>query len=557
MSSANALLLKAIEAHGEGRMTEALSLAERALALAPSDEGALTLLGSILCETGQRAAGLVHLKTAFDLAPASATAALAYGKALREEENFEEAERVLAEACKAAPDDGGVLAEYGMALRDLMRLEEAERYLRKAVALPSGGPRKYSGLGLLLYETGRPDEAADFLGEAAQRLPQDAEILTHLALALQDLGRLDEAESLFRRVLELAPKGEHEEAKRQRGVYTGNLALNLLSSGKLAEGWDLFEARAAFPNWKKSQRRYPHPLWTGQRFEGKTLLVWREQGLGDEIRFGGLASQLPGLGGRVVLDCDSRLVSLYRRSFPMLEVREASGHADLAFDLQVPLASLPRYLRRRIEDYPGPVAYLKPDPMLPPKWRQRLDALPGKLKVGICWKTGVTAAHRLWNISSLESWSPLLRQADVSFVNLQYGDCQDEIEAAQAKQGVRIHGWDDLDLKNDLEDIVALMKSLDLVITVGTAVNDLAGACGADVWLILKYPHYDLLGTDRYPWYPGTRLFKRPWNLDWPQAMAQVAMALRERMGLDSGRNQPCPCGSGKRFKHCCGAEAP
>jgi hypothetical protein len=190
------------------------------------------------------------------------------------------------------------------------------------------------------------------------------------------------------------------------------------------------------------------------------------------------------------------------------------------------------------------------------KWRARLAELPGKVKAGICWKTGITASHRLWNISSLQTWAPLFRETDVAFVNLQYGDCEDELIAAEKEQGVRIHRWADLDLKNDLEDLAALMTALDLVITVGTAVNDLAGAVGAETWLVLKWPHYDLMGTDKYPWYPNTRLFKRPWNLDWKKAMSRVALALQERLGKDAGRNAPCPCGSGQRFKHCCGAEA-
>ncbi|CAA6605305.1 putative Protein FlbA [Rhodospirillaceae bacterium LM-1] len=555
MGNVRDLLNGAIEAYQQGRHDKAQQLALLALDQDASDVQALTLLGSVMSETGQREAALVHLARAFELAPNDATVALAYGKALREEEKFTEAEAVLAKAAQLAPDDGGILAEHGMSLRDLMRLDEAEARLRAAVALPSGGPRKYAGLGLILFETGRPDESAAFMRQAANLIPNDAEILTHLALALQDLGRLSEAEGMFRRVLELAPKGDHEEARRQRGVYTGNLSLNLLSGGKIAEGWDLFEARAAFPNWKRSQRRYPVPLWTGQRFDGQTLLAWREQGLGDEIRMGGCVSQLARLGGQVVLDCDSRLETLYRRSFPDISVREAGPHGDLKFDLHVPIASLPRFFRRRIEDFPGPVAYLKPDPILVEKWRARLAALPGKIKAGICWKTGVTASHRLWNISSLESWAPLLRMPDVGFVNLQYGDCEAELCAAEQAQKITVHRWPDLDLRNDLENVVALIKALDLVVTVGTAVNDLAGAVGCDTWLILKTPHYDMMGTDRYPWYPATRVFPRPWNLAWSRAMARVAMAMKERLGEESGRNASCPCGSGKRFKHCCGAE--
>ncbi|MBF0268277.1 MAG: tetratricopeptide repeat protein [Alphaproteobacteria bacterium] len=555
MTNSSQQMQAAIAAYQEGLRDQAEALARRVLDVDPLNLHALTLLGSILCETGQRADGLAHLARAFDLAAHDATVALAYGKALREEEKFTEAEAVLAKAAELAPEDGGILAEHGMSLRDLMRLDEAEARLRAAVALPSGGPRKYAGLGLILFETGRPDESAAFMSQAAKLIPDDPEILTHLALALQDLGRAFEAESLFRRVLELAPQGDHEEARRQRGVYTGNLALNLLSLGKIAEGWDLFEARAAFPNWKRSQRRYPAPLWSGQRYDGQTLLAWREQGLGDEIRMGSCVRQLAQLGGQLVLDCDSRLEALYRRSFPDISVREAGPHGDLKFDLHVPIASLPRFFRRRLEDFPGPVAYLKPDPILVEKWQARLAALPGKIKAGICWKTGVTASHRLWNISSLESWRPLLSMQDVAFVNLQYGDCEEELRAAEAAQGITVHRWPDLDLRNDLENIVALIKALDLVITVGTAVNDLAGSVGCDTWLILKTPHYDMMGTDRYPWYPATRVFPRPWNLDWSRAMARVAMAMRERLGEESGRNASCPCGSGKRFKHCCGAE--
>lgn len=556
MTGTSDLLSSAIDRHREGRFDEAVELAAQALAASPDDAQALSLLGSILSETGRRDEGLVHLARAFDLNNDDPTMALAYGKALREEERFAEAEAVLARAAGLAPEDGGILAEHGMSLRDLMRLDEAEARLRAAVALPTGGPRKFAGLGLILFETGRPDESAAFMAEAAKRLPDDAEILTHLALALQDMNRLAEAEGLFRRVLALAPKGDHEDARRQRGVYTGNLALNLLAAGKIAEGWDLFEARAAFPNWKRSRRAYPAPLWQGENYDGKTLLAWREQGLGDEIRFGGCAAQLAARGGQLVLDCDPRLESLYKRSFPEISVREAGPHGDLKFDLHVPIASLPRYFRRRHEDFPGPIAYLKPDPKLVEKWQARLKALPGRMKIGICWKTGVTASHRLWNISSLESWAPLFRQQDACFVNLQYGDCVQEIDAAERAQAVSIHGWPDLDLRNDLEDIVALMTVLDLVVTVGTAVNDLAGAAGAHTWLILKTPHYDMMGTGHYPWYPNTRVFTRPWNQDWPKTIARVAMALKERMGEESGRNAPCPCGSGKRFKHCCGIEA-
>ncbi len=550
------LLLFAIDRHKKGLLGEALELAEQAVTANPSNVHALTLLGSILCETGKKADGLIQLGRAADLAPDDPVAGLAYGKALFEEEKFEAAEAVLARAAQASPDHGGILAEYGMCLRERMRLEEAETLLRRAVALSTGGPRKFAGLSTILYDTGRVDEAAELMTGAARTYPDEPEILSLLGLLLQALGRLDEAEALLRKVVAMAPAGDHDEARLKRGIYTGNLSLVLLARGKLAEGWDLFDARAASRDWKRSKRNYPVPEWTGQNFSGKTLLAWREQGLGDEIRYAGCLQSLARLGGNIVLDCDPRLASLFRRSFPDISVREAGVHGDLPFDLHVPIASLPRYLLRRIEDFPASSSYLKPDPVLVQKWKDRLAALPGGLKAGICWRSGVMASHRLWDISQLGDWAPLLKTSGASFVSLQYGGSEDEIAAIEREQGVAIHCWPDLDLKNDLEDIVALMKALDLVVTVGTAVNDLAGAVGAETWLILKTPHYDALGTDRYPWYPSARVFQRRWNCGWPRMMARLTMAMRERLGGESGRNAPCPCGSGKRFKHCCGMEA-
>ena len=116
----------------------------------------------------------------------------------------------------------------------------------------------------------------------------------------------------------------------------------------------------------------------------------------------------------------------------------------------------------------------------------------------------------------------------VTFVNLQYGDCSAELEAARRDLGVEIWNPPGIDLKQDLDDVAALCRAMDLVMGPSNATSCLAGAGGAPLWLLSTPGAWPMLGTARYPWYPQARVFLPPTLGQWEPAMTAMAEALSE-----------------------------
>ncbi|MBF0166427.1 MAG: tetratricopeptide repeat protein [Alphaproteobacteria bacterium] len=545
------LHLTALDLMAGEKWEEAQALLEKGGAEGGNHPLGLFLLGACRCQLGRDAEGIALLERAAILEPDDGKYHFALGKAYLDNRRFIEAEAAFRRATELAPNDANAQAHLGVALKEQARFDEALVHTTKAILLEPDSDKRLVNLGLVQTEQDNLEGAQQSFLQALAQDANNAESHMFLGLAQQIMGQLQEAEVSFRQALGLA---QGKSGSREDWLYQfkSNLALNQLLLGNLGEGWDLHTARIDGPNWKEIRRDRDMPAWDGSPLAGRSLLIWREQGLGDEIRAYSCLPDLLDDGGHqgVAVECDPRLESVLKRSFPQLEVVPGQADRNRPFDLQLALSSLPRLYRRTIASFEAASPFLVPDPALLDKWTQRLGALPPGRKIGICWRTGLPGAARMWNISSLADWAPILRQPGAVFVNLQYGDCEAELRDAESRFGIRIHRWADVDLKDDLDDLLALMRGLDLVLTFGTAVNDLAGSVGRPAWLMLRTPHPDMLGTSRYPWYPTCRVFERGWNQPWAETLKQVAAALAPQ---DVGRNAPCPCGSGRRFKHCCG----
>jgi hypothetical protein len=206
-------------------------------------------------------------------------------------------------------------------------------------------------------------------------------------------------------------------------------------------------------------------------------------------------------------------------------LRTAPDVDEAAFDLWAPLASPLRRFRPSVAAFPAHDGYLTPDPDRVNRWRAELGQLPGR-KVGVLWKSLKLDGSRLREFSPFERWRQVLEVPGVTFVNLQYGECDAEIEQAREAFGVDIWRPPGIDLKDDLDDLAALCCALDLVVGPANATTNIAGACGAPVWLISTPVAWPRLGTDRYPWYPATRVFATHAFGHWDGVMSEIAMAL-------------------------------
>jgi ADP-heptose:LPS heptosyltransferase len=190
------------------------------------------------------------------------------------------------------------------------------------------------------------------------------------------------------------------------------------------------------------------------------------------------------------------------------------------------MASLLAVFRPSIDAFPERRGYLVPDPDKVAHWKAELEKLGPGLKVGLHWKSLVLTGSRARYFSSFERWRPVLTTPGTVMVNLQCGDVTEDLAAAEAA-GVRI--WTPpIDLKDDLEDVAALSAALDLVIGPGIAGTNLAAAVGGTAWMISAPDDWHYLGTERYPFYPHLRYFRRDSFADWEGAIARIRAALEE-----------------------------
>jgi ADP-heptose:LPS heptosyltransferase len=164
------------------------------------------------------------------------------------------------------------------------------------------------------------------------------------------------------------------------------------------------------------------------------------------------------------------------------------------------------------------------------RWRRALAALGPEHKVGLVWKSGVRDTKRARHYAPFETYASIFAAPGCRFVNLQYGETDAELAYAASAFGAELWTPPGIDLKNDLDELAALMGALDLVIGPANAATNLSAAIGLETWLISAPAAWPRLGTERYPWYPAVRAFIPPTFNAWEALMNEVGAALAERV---------------------------
>ncbi|HYD79827.1 MAG TPA: protein arginine N-methyltransferase [Paucimonas sp.] len=560
MNKADALFQKAFALHQSGNPAAAEEFYRKALQKTPNDMETLYLLGTACSQQRKFEEAEKYLEKALKLDPRHPQALNNMGLTMMGLEKNEDAVGYYERALAILPDYPDAHNNLGYVLQKLNRLDEAEPHLRRALELVSNYADAFYNLGLVLQGRDKFEEAAQCFLRGIALDSNRSEPFNDLGRIYGTWGRFEDALASFERAIALVPNavqyhnnrgaileelGRYDEALKayeraadldpSYSTPRWNQAFLFLRQGILDRGWEKHELR-----FEEGQvlMRFPFPMWDGSSLEDKTLLIFAEQGLGDEVLFASCFPDAIARAKHCIIECEPRLAPLFARSFPTATV-VGSNRMEIGWlfnmpkiDVQIAAGSLPRFLRPTLDSFPQAPAYLVPDPQRVEHWRSRLALLGPGMKIGICWRSGLAQGTRRKYYSDLSQWGEVFKIPGVHFVNLQYGECADELREAEERFGVSITAFPDIDLKNDIDDSAALMASVDLMICASTAVSEIGAAVGVEQYLLKIYgKQWDLLGcTDRMPWHPSIRVFSQDTQGDWETQLAEVAEALKERV---------------------------
>lgn len=539
----------------QGKADDARRAAARAVEIAPGMAGAWFNLGAALCQQRDTARGIEAYRKALELAPNFAEAWSNLGGALADTGDGPGAIEAYRRAVAANPQLTAAWSNLGNALLEGGQIADAVGACRRATEIEPGFAGAWSNLGNALNRQGEHAAAVRACERALALEPDLAGAWGILGSALMDLGELDKACAAHRRVLAAEPLnalthyylGLAQERSRQHAAAEDSyrravdidpefaaagvrLACALLMRGELRAGWAEHEWRWRGKN--AAPKRFNSSPWTGEKSPGLRLLVWGEQGLGDEIIYSKMLGELADAGMRVTAELDRRLVPLVQRSFPEVRVvarKDPAAVDAAAFDFECPIGDLGRWLRTSFAAFPRHAGYLQADAARARAFSKKLRSGGAHRVVGISW----CSANREFGASkssALADWAGVLSTPGIRFLDLQFGDTADAREALRRGHGLQLAHLDDVDLLNDIEAVAAMCAACDLVITVSNVTAHLAGALGRPVWLLAPNSNgrlwYWFANRTDSPWYPSMRIFPQQAQGDWREILDTIAREL-------------------------------
>lgn len=426
--------------------------------------------------------------------------------------SIEEAGRMFEVALERNPNQAYALFSLGTIFSIQGRNGIAMPLLQRAIEERPKFPEAMSNLAICLRREGH-DEAANEVYKIATDIdPGNAESWSNWAGANINMGRPE-------RAIELADKALAINPRETNALYHKGLAL--LENGQLEEGWKLYQHRFSIKEW--SPRNYPFPKWDGKRVD--RLLVHGEQGIGDEILFMSWMPVLKQMAGEVFIECTPRLVPILEKSLGVkcFGTEEEVMTSGYDFSAVVPMGSVPVYCGEKPPAHEG---YLYTDPERVKHYRARLEELGPGPYLGISWFGGLKGTH--WHLRNAqpEYWDRVRLPTTIS---VQYG----EMGGMAEKMGLP-HWQDAID---DIGELLALLKALDLVVTVNNSTVHMCGGLNVPCWTLTPSRpawRYGVRG-DGMPWYPSVRQIRQT-GLEWGPVFERVEKELADFAGIQKAQ---------------------
>lgn len=491
--------------------------------------------------------------------PAKLARQLNEAAAFHQKNDLYNAERLYRAVLKQAPRQPDALHLLGVLLDQRGDPAKGLALVRQALAVQNAFPSAHFNLGRMLDATGDVVGAKHHYDYALMLKPGHALAQNGLGILYRAQRAYAEACAAFERAIRFDPglieayinlcntyrdtcneAGILKVADQGLAVDSQRAQLWLLRAeasftvGRLADGWHDYEWRFITLQQPVDMQRYTLPTWKGEDLSDKGILIWCEQGVGDEIIFTSMLKGIAARAKRCVLQTTPRLVPIFARSFPGVEIYGAPVPTDLvqSLDIQSSMGSLGQWCRPTFGSFPAANDYLKADP-------GRTAALRAKYKggrecslvVGLAWRSA-NVTDAVQKTIGLNQWGAILNVPGVTFVNLQYGDTRDDLDAARTNFGIEVIDDPEIDALANLDDFAAQVAAMDIVISSSNTAAHMAGALGVPTFCMIPRA----LGSGRKwywfgegrtsPWYRSMMLFRQTQDNVWTDVLADIGLAL-------------------------------
>ncbi len=511
------IINQAFKFHSQANISEAAKLYQYFINQGFKDHRVFSNYGNILKDRRQLKDAEFLYRKAIEFKPDFSQAHYNLGIILKDLGNLTDAELSYRKAIKFNPDYADAHLNLGNIFKDLGNFKDAELSYRKAIKFNPDYADAHLNLGNILKDLGNLQDAELSYRKAIKIKPDYADAHLNLGNILKDLGNLHDAELSTRKAIEIKPDS---------GKPHWNLSHILLKQKKFEEGWEKYEWR-----WKVDSKTKQiggrfitnKPEWRSEK-KGRVLL-WAEQGLGDQILYCSLIPDFLNKVDKIILKVDKRLIPLLKRSVNnnIKIISEEESINEKEYDYHLPIGSLGGHVRKTVESFDSlNKLSLVVNKEKAQQYKTKLLDCNYKKLVGISW----TSKSKIFNTSlmSLKEMISGIYSPGIKFINLQYGDVKEEINNVIINLGVEILDIEELDYFNDIDGLAALITACDEIVTIDNITATISGALGVNTKVIIPTNSYWAYGVNdkQSYWFPSIKIFRQIKRNDWSTPLDEI-----------------------------------
>ena len=510
-------LSSVIKLYKDGKFMDAVTTATGLLSLFPKSSTVLNLLATSNSALQRYDLAIETFRRALKVDPENAHVYNNMGNAFSRKGDLSSAIKCYEKGIEIDPTALNIYATLGVALAENGNFDAALKYLSKSLTIDPQNADTHCAVGSTLVRKGAFDQAIQSFKKALEIDPSKREAFNNMGVALRGKGALKAAIGCYDKAIAIDP---HNVSAHY------NKALLLLNLLDFEAGWPLYEYR-----WQKSKLDSvpvvtQKPKW--RPGDQNRVLVWGEQGAGDEIMFASLIPDLYAACSQLIVKADRRLIPLFKRSFPadIEYFSNAETVSEDAYDTHISAGSLPKYFRRTLASYAKAAqGYLSADTGRAAALRKKLLDDGSKVLIGLSWHSISKIRVAQKRTIALGQLAAAFDAAKVKFVSLQYGNVQADIDRAKNEYGIDVVQAPEIDNFHDIDGLAALIHACDRVISIDNVTVHLAGALGKDIDVLLPRVSNWRWGLDPNGsyWYRSVRLHRQTEREEWDEVLARFS----------------------------------